>query len=615
MDPEFAKQPEVKQDSAETKLADAPKGKGGRSSDAMGSVRGNKASGGKKVTPSYSDNMADSWSEVAGGNTMQYKREQLSISGTERVNLDKGRIEELPEVPSAGRGVVGEEHDPASDKYKMGKYITKTPVEKVASATPDFSEIAELNDAGSEVDSVEGTLNAPEISQDLVPNSLFIGQKTYQEDVRQGNVGDCYFLAAILQVIHYDATKIVNMMKLSGDTVTTTLYHREGHGLFATWKPTEITTKLGLIRRMDGDDEIMGARVRLAYKPLLGKWASSIDGTTLKISKTELFEAALWVNCLEQAFSIFAQKYGQYGRGVNGEQKKERFNSIENGQAGPCLHMFFGQDASSNKTLRTEDPEAEQDTDDTQSLIKANKKIVKELIKLAKAQDGSAKRDIHMSCMISEQSSCDRLETYANVVLNDLNKVIAEQSSPNQELLDAKTSLDKIIQENSGRYDNGKFNENISDTDKENIQRNIDDISKELEKNASFRALNLASYNTLREAIGSVVEYAYDTTAQTDEEKKAGNIFIYSAHIYNIDKVNLKDADDKSLKDEKESKILKTLDARKTMVTVQNPHAQTKPNYHEEDKTPDSGTFEITLESFLRSTEYITSCSVKNRRI
>ena len=609
MDPEFMKQPEVKLDKADAKQAEAPKGKGGHSGDAMGSVGENRARGGKKKTPVLEDHSEDAWSETAGRNTTQYKREQLSIGDTERVK--DGKNEGLPDVPKAGVGIVGEEHDPAANKYKKGKYVTKEPVEKPAGAKPDFAEIAELSEAGTDVDRVKGTLNAPEVSQDLVPNSLFIGNKTYQEDVRQKNIGDCFFLAAILQVIHYDPTKIVNMMKQSGDTVTTTLYHREGHGLLATWKPTEISTKLGLISRYDKDKakyERMGARVRLAYDPTLEKWSSSIDGTTLKISKTQLFEAALWVNCLEQAFSMFAQKYGQYGRGLNGEQKKERFDAIDNGFSGQCLHMFFGDDASSMKSFKTDDPEETMDMDDMQSLLKANKQIVKELIKLAKAQDGKAKRDVHMSCMVSEEGAAFRLDGYARVVLNDLQKVLDKQSSPSQDLVDAKQLLNDLLTANDKFYVNDVYNNSLDDTTKKGIK--ID-----LENNSAFRALNLSSYRTLREAMGNVIEEAYNTKATTEAEKKSGDIFLYSDHIYNVDHVDLKDAEGNVLKDEKESKILKSLDARKSMVTVQNPHAQTKPNFHEEDTTPNSGEFEITLESFLRSTEYITSTTVKNRRV
>jgi hypothetical protein len=217
--------------------------------------------------------------------------------------------------------------------------------------------------------------------------------------------------------------------------------------------------------------------------------------------------------------------------------------------------------------------------------------------------------------MISEQTSYNRLATYANIVLNDLNKVIATQSTPNQELLDARDTLNDIITTNHSHYDSSGNYTSVNDATKQAIQGSIDFYSVLLEENAEFQKLNLSSYQTLREAMGSVVQQCYNTNARTEDEKKEGNIFIYSAHIYNVDSVDLRDAEDKSLKDQKESKILKSLDARKTMVTVQNPHAQTKPNYHEEDKTPNSGEFKITLESFLRSTEYITSCSVKNRRV
>ena len=277
--------------------------------------------------------------------------------------------------------------------------------------------------------------------------------------------------------------------------------------------------------------------------------------------------------------------------------------------------MFFGDDASSMKSFKTDDPEETMDMDDMQSLLKANKQIVKELIKLAKAQDGKAKRDVHMSCMVSEEGAAFRLDGYARVVLNDLQKVLDKQSSPSQDLVDAKQLLNDLLTANDKFYVNDVYNNSLDDTTKKGIKIDLENIAWTLENNSAFRALNLSSYRTLREAMGNVIEEAYNTKATTEAEKKSGDIFLYSDHIYNVDHVDLKDAEGNVLKDEKESKILKSLDARKSMVTVQNPHAQTKPNFHEEDTTPNSGEFEITLESFLRSTEYITSTTVKNRRV
>ena len=120
---------------------------------------------------------------------------------------------------------------------------------------------------------------------------------------------------------------------------------------------------------------------------------------------TDFYEAALWVNCLEQAYSLFAGQYGKYGDGIrDGEDKKGRFDAIDGGFEGRCLPLFWGDDVAGHKVLDTTFTPLGQETDDSRALVKANKTVIKELIRLAKSQDRHSDKDVYISFSAQKKS-------------------------------------------------------------------------------------------------------------------------------------------------------------------------------------------------------------------
>ncbi len=117
-------------------------------------------------------------------------------------------------------------------------------------------------------------------------------------------------------------------------------------------------------------------------------------------------------------------------------------------------------------------------------------------------------------------------------------------------------------------------------------------------------------YPTLKEAIGALCHFKIDN----NPNKNGANILMSNSHAYNLHKVYFCNSQNRSLNDEKESDILDNLDVKLSTAIVQNPHAKTKPNYHEEEKRKDDGTFRMSLETLLRIIDKVTTCTVENHR-
>ena len=567
------------------------------------------------------DNMNDSWSETCkeqdkSGNAVDvkytYNRMQDFTPLLDRVNLQSGEVapqKSLYRQDGESKDTV-DAHNPSQGLYQTENYVTHDPVHMATeSETPTFGQLAHIDPAGSPVNKIQGTLQMPNLFTMLEP-TIFIDNTTYQEDVRQCNVGDCYFLAAVLQVIHYDPSKIVNMMSLVGDQVTTTLYHKETTGDKSTWKPTAITTKVGLLSRdhvsekNENEQYYMGARVRVAYDPKRCAWVSSIDGTTLKIDKYRMYEAALWVNCLEQAFSIFAQKYGQYGDGENVTPNKERFKATENGFANLCLNMFFGDDAMTDNLYTFTDAPAE-----NRDLLRNNRPILYELLSLSHSQDGTSDTDVYLSAVTPRLHAAKRLLTFNGIVQNDITKAL--ESDPDNAGLKDALKTTQAIAESAEDYlsaETGKqLREGVTPPSQTKSRISLDDLSLALERNSAFQNLHLSSYETLQQSLGTVVSFKED-----DENAKNGaNIFIFTGHAYNIDHVCFVDKTENPFTPSNMNDLLENVDIKKSIVTMQNPHAQTTPAYHEAEDKSLQGRIDTPLDVFLNNIAYVTSARVK----
>ncbi len=212
---------------------------------------------------------------------------------------------------------------------------------------PKLEELVTEDAQGTTVTKYHGTIESPNISKDVSNKYLFADGGPNQNDVQQREVADCYFWSAVLQILAQDPSKFESIMKLNGDTVETTLcYFKEGE-----WIEETISRPIGIgglnAQYEHNADRLKnresGVRVDTS-KPCDSAWNAVILGPICKINRTDYYKAALWANCLEQAYSDFARIHGQYGKGLN-KVKDSGQEEFEFGCANECMHMFYGDNA------------------------------------------------------------------------------------------------------------------------------------------------------------------------------------------------------------------------------------------------------------------------------
>lgn len=139
-------------------------------------------------------------------------------------------------------------------------------------------------------------------------------------DVEQGDVGDCYFLAAINAVVEHDPNVIKNMMKDEGDTVVVRFYDRKGKPLFVRVKKT------------------------LPHWYYTGK---DKDGNpTEKFSGGYAAKKAIWVKFLEKAYTVVRAEIDDpktlEKADYSPKKKYGAFDIIDQGYSGGVLRNFLG---------------------------------------------------------------------------------------------------------------------------------------------------------------------------------------------------------------------------------------------------------------------------------
>ncbi|MBQ9242346.1 MAG: hypothetical protein IJ165_03835 [Proteobacteria bacterium] len=527
-------------------------------------------------------------SETINGTEYKYETAQASATSNyaDHYNAETGENEALKNVIKGKTAMTG--------KYKKGHYVAKPAVEKTPGSTPTLKELVEENESAPQVTRMQGTLEAPNLVNSIVKNNIFIDGKVHIEDIRQGNIGDCYFLASLLQVIQHEPGRILDIMKVSGSTVTTTLFHKED----GKWVQQDIAVQIGLHKQ---NGSVKSSHWRIAYDPKTARWSSSVDGMTLKITREDLYEAALWVQCMEQAYMVFSKNYGKYGFGdpANVDLK----TGINGGQAQNCMYMFFGDRVKADTVKVTNVKNAEEKVDS----LKDNMGVVYTLQKYAQAaKDG--KQDMYLMAGISTKESVANLTFYAKSALKEIREVLKKNET--EALKKAEKDVQQIYAWSYHYYDTpasgGSTREGETDEYQTKVRDEIDKRTIKLKNNAEFQALENPIFKTMEEAAGVVVMRV------TGKKEENNNIFIYSGHAYSVSEVKILGKKGQDLTNE--ALLLSSMiDPEKSTVTLINPHAKTKASLNESEDRYNDGKFEVSLSSFLNNVGYIRTATVNKK--
>ena len=468
-----------------------------------------------------------------------------SYSYAHRFNVETGQNENLRD--DYGSYIDSNSGGTKEEKAERTKWLNKKyePKEGVVAGkdepAPAIEDLVILGQ-GTVAKSVSGTPENPNVFKKVLPNSLFIDGKADENDIRQGNVGDCYFLASLFQYIHYDPYFFPKIMTNHGDEVYVELCHMESDGEKGEhWVRKPIAVKWGEnLQGTKGGKSFthVGANYRIKYEPENEvKWQASFLGSTLKITKNQYYQAAMWVHILERAYADYTKIYGHNGIGNHqkhyGEsvscKDNDRYNNIEGGQGHDSLRLLYGDDVADPSQLRQNTFNGETDAN-TSNLLDSTNGMLDNLVTLSQLQSGAKADQIHVTTFCYPDRLWPRVICYAQRLKDSvdahMNKFPGAEGS--DELGSAVSALDAMITDVKAFRALDK-NDPESKAMSKQAELTISDSMTRLAANKSFQALDLKDYISLCACTGSLIA------------KPGSQIYLVQCHEYNIREVHFID--------------------------------------------------------------------------
>jgi hypothetical protein len=196
----------------------------------------------------------------------------------------------------------------------------------------------DLPDPGMEIDEseeerqrVDEDVKSGVISQKRVFGTLFVNGVS-PDDVAQGGIGNCYFLAALATIAAQCPATIQDMIKDNGDgTYTVRFFRKDERTRPATYAATH--------ERVDADFHTRGGREL---------YAKARDAEVGKGRE-------LWVMVVEKAYVQFAAKYGQEGNEDTGATGPGEYGVVNGGFSGWVMEVVTGKPAEFHDIPETPD--------------------------------------------------------------------------------------------------------------------------------------------------------------------------------------------------------------------------------------------------------------------
>jgi hypothetical protein len=517
-----------------------------------------------------------------------------------------------PAGPNAGKRTVDVKHGqgnplrlPAeTTPTDQDLYTVTETIDDKSSTWQKFSHSVRSTFTSSTSTAISGTTAAPHLLSGVDEKTIFINDQPTADDVAQGGVGDCYFLAGVIEIATKDAGKIKNTIQLAGTGVKTVFYYYDpaeaGPDKF---KPVDVITDKKVLMEPDGHGgfRMAAAKARLAPKPSVSEWFAKKEGDVLKVYRKNVFQAALWVPFLEKAYAKFAQKHGQYGNFNNEKgndltdskgKQRSGYDIIDGGHSQLVYGLFYGKGADTG-AKRVYNSQAS-----ASLLDPANLDHIRLLLNF-QGKGMKAGEKMMLTAGVEKEMLIHRIQSALtrSLALKETGK--PKNAALKTALAATKTWTDSFVTaETAG-----------DDAKQKTAIKGLVAAARILSDPANYPALHdpkaPKTYVNLNELLS--------TARHLGTDHGGGQKFIFTGHAYSIINVVFKDTADKvlDLNLAKLNQEAKRISRANSSVTIRNPHHTNSPNEHAKGVKGDTGEFTVTLDQFLRNFTHINKALIK----
>ncbi|MBN2798363.1 MAG: hypothetical protein JXX28_04385 [Deltaproteobacteria bacterium] len=472
------------------------------------------------------------------------------------------------------------------------------PSAPVQGKQPAASDLFTTVPAGSEekfptaapITGVVGDVEHPYLNEVFEP-SLFRGAGPTADDVSQGQIGDCYFMAVIGTIASSNPAMLSGMMSLNGNQFTANFWARDPATGDYFQVPTTVSTDLSYFQNDQGQllSLLVGAGVLLGESHPEAWWVD-LPSSELEFWRQDAWEGAMWVSLLEKAYMRFAQDHGQYGLDGDGMSaatkqtdgtQRSGYEINEGGYEYRAFEMFYGPALQKNDSRHMS-----LDASSPAKTVSANADAIRVLLRAS----GVGVPEDKATMMTAWATGDVHVQRFGMMIEAALAASDIEQHPELKGVLEADLAA---VEGWAAEADATK---------KAALLQGVAKRADGLAKPGNWPLLHAP---TADKAYRDLLELAANV-AEVGTDKSAGTRNVYSGHAYMVLGADFSDAtganlalDPKSLSDE----VLAGICAEKSVVHLRNPHHTNEPDLHGDGPADgvDDGAFDLSLDQFFRN--------------
>ncbi|MEU5866973.1 hypothetical protein ABZ815_37750 [Nonomuraea sp. NPDC047529] len=256
----------------------------------------------------------------------------FDISAAFEVTIDEFSLQASPSLDKeAAPGAVGKAivlGPPNVFATKDGRMIdVPTPAKPGNLYTHPSDEVLEtMNDVSG--------VNLPTTVTLTAKNELWLGGGPSPDDVRQGELGDCFLLSLLGAIAQHDPDHIRRMVKKDDDTyvVTFTRTIKDKNQEFRVPQQVKLDT---LIFPHSNQNALLGARARVQIGGPVHRRRRTLgaddDPGNEYLEKSYKLRTAMWVPIVERAYAVLAGAHGLFADKESSDEDVNGYVAISNG--------------------------------------------------------------------------------------------------------------------------------------------------------------------------------------------------------------------------------------------------------------------------------------------